>query len=194
MINTRFDSAIWRDGFIRTSGQPSIESKIEFNANTKEWREIRQRSYLTGYLPGIYLEHLISFLDQQHGCIYRIWSLEKKQKLNKPKLWNRLFKKKVQPTQEMYLKLFRTSCVGYFILKVDRSASDRKKLSTVPWNYSSKFNSTFYPPKYDFDGYSSITTTLEQVNAFYLELAGTSYDLNNSVENMFLKFLNKHNI
>lgn len=185
-----WEQLVQKNDFFQTWIQPNIESKIEFDPTTNRWQEVRQRSCFTGYFHGKYLSDMISFLDQHKGShIYRIWSLERHTKIKKR--WRCLKRVRIVEN-EMRLKLFQTSCVSHFIVRVDRSSESLEQLSTSPWKYRAQLNDTLYPPPFDFNEYDGIISVMEEVSAFYLEIACMTYGFNEPIEDLLKKFFNQN--
>lgn len=78
-------------GFVSTNGQPG-DLKTGYSAKQKWYYAIRQKPYITGFLPGAYLDAFVAFManpTRSSQYDYRIYTIREFQETIAPSWWTR---------------------------------------------------------------------------------------------------------
>lgn len=184
-------------GFVSTNGQPG-NLRTGYNAKQKWYYAIRQKPYITGFLPGAYLDAFIAFMatpERASQYDYRLYTVREFQKTIAPSWWTRitdtLTRRETPPTviNKVELVFSRATNPDVIVVTEQKSSSALQKLAKEEWDAFTVFPSVNTPPPMDFT-YASNINALKQVSAVYVEIVGNTFETG-STEDLLLAFFDK---
>lgn len=172
-------------GFVTVCGQPAVDLESGFNEKTKKFWQVRQRPFLEGYLPKIFLPELLEFLHQQTDYVYNIWDLQWKTN----GWWSRLFFQ--VPKHEVQSTLLETTMLDGWELTIGRATSMESQLEQMPWDIDTMYPPIQrYSPPFDFHGYVGVSNVLVP-HCVLVSIAGKTFG-QGSTEDLMLTFFKQY--